>query len=45
MYLIGDKSYYIQLADGAVKPLIRSVEGQKQLVAAIGNKLSYSLLF
>lgn len=45
MYLIGDKSYYIQLADGVAKPVIRSVDGQKQLVAPIGNKLSYSLLF
>ncbi|RWY53825.1 3-keto-disaccharide hydrolase [Mucilaginibacter gilvus] len=45
LYLVGDKAYYLQLADGTAKPIIRDVDGKKQMIVAIGNKLSYTLLF
>ncbi|MCX2573061.1 3-keto-disaccharide hydrolase [Pedobacter sandarakinus] len=45
LYLIGDKAYYIQLAEGSEKPVIREVDGKKELVAAIGNALNYTILF
>jgi hypothetical protein len=45
LYLIDDKSYYIQLADGAAKPVIRDVEGKKEIIVAIGTKLNYTILF
>ncbi|PQA56390.1 family 16 glycoside hydrolase [Siphonobacter curvatus] len=45
LYLIGDKAYYIQL-EGGVKPLIRQVNGQQELLVPMrSGKLSYSLLF
>ncbi|RLJ76937.1 3-keto-disaccharide hydrolase [Pedobacter alluvionis] len=45
LYLIDDKSYYIQLADGAAKPVIRTVDGYKEMIVAIGTKLNYTILF
>jgi hypothetical protein len=45
LYLVGDKAYYIQLADGSAKPVIRDADGKKQLIVAIGSKLSYTILF
>ncbi|MEO7214658.1 DUF1080 domain-containing protein [Mucilaginibacter sp.] len=45
LYLLGDKAYYIQLADGSAKPVIRDADGRKQLIVAMGSKLSYTLLF
>jgi hypothetical protein len=45
LYLVGDKAYYIQLVDGSAKPVIRDADGKKQLIVAIGSKLSYTLLF
>lgn len=45
LYLIDDKSYYIQF-DAQTKPIIRTIDGgRKELVVAIGNKLSYTILF
>jgi len=45
LYLIDDKSYYIQLADGAAKPVIRTVDGHKEMIVTIGTKLNYTILF
>jgi len=45
LYLVDDKSYYIQLADGTAKPIIRDVNGKKEMVVAIGSKLNYTILF
>ena len=45
LYLVDDKSYYIQLADGSSKPVIRDVDGKKQFIVAIGTRLNYTILF
>ncbi|MDQ0969805.1 hypothetical protein QFZ20_005208 [Flavobacterium sp. W4I14] len=45
LYLIDDKSYYIQLAEGSAKPVIREVDGKKEVIVAIGTKLNYTILF
>ncbi len=45
LYLVDDKSYYIQLADGSSKPVIRDVDGKKQFIVAIGIRLNYTILF
>ena len=46
LYLINDKSYYLKIdnPDG-IKPIIREQNGQKELLIAIQNKLTYSILF
>jgi hypothetical protein len=45
LYLINDKSYYLQF-DGQTKPIIRDAEsGRKELIVAIGSKLNYTILF
>jgi hypothetical protein len=45
LYLVGDKAYYLQLADGSAKPVIRDADGKKELIVAIGSKLNYTILF
>lgn len=45
LYLLDDKSYYIQLADGSAKPVIRDVDGKKEMIVALGSKLNYTILF
>lgn len=45
LYLIDDQSYYIQLEEKAAKPMIRTVEGRKELMILLGDKLSYQILF
>ncbi|TCD10245.1 DUF1080 domain-containing protein [Pedobacter frigidisoli] len=45
LYLVDDKSYYLQLADGSAKPIIRDVDGKKEIIVAIGSKLNYTILF
>ncbi|OOQ58725.1 3-keto-disaccharide hydrolase [Mucilaginibacter pedocola] len=45
LYLVNDKGYYIQLAEGTPAPTIRDVDGKKQMIVPVGNKLSYTLLF
>jgi hypothetical protein len=44
LYLVDDKSYYLQFTEGQ-KPVIRDVNGRKELIVAIGSKLNYSILF
>ena len=45
LYLIRDKSYYLKLADGTPKPLMREVDGQWQLLVALETTLNYTILF
>ncbi|MGZ8525137.1 MAG: family 16 glycoside hydrolase [Chitinophagaceae bacterium] len=46
LYLINDKSYYLQIDDAAtVKPVIRDSNGHKELIVPIQKKISYSILF
>ncbi|MCZ4225247.1 3-keto-disaccharide hydrolase [Pedobacter rhodius] len=44
LYVVDDKSYYLQFPEGQ-KPVVRDVNGKKQLIIAIGSKLNYSILF
>lgn len=45
LYLINDKSYYLRIDDAGLKPLIRSVNGRKELIVPMQKKISYSILF
>lgn len=46
LYLIDDQSYYLRLDDsGKMKPVIRDVNGQKEIIIPIQNKITYSILF
>ncbi|WP_316831211.1 DUF1080 domain-containing protein [Pedobacter aquatilis] len=44
LYVVDDKAYYLQFPNGE-KPIVRDVNGKKQLIIAIGSKLNYSILF
>ncbi|WP_423147095.1 family 16 glycoside hydrolase [Rubrolithibacter danxiaensis] len=45
-YLVDDKSYYLQLDDAAgAKPVLRDMNGRKELIIPVKAKLTYSLLF
>ncbi|RNL55543.1 3-keto-disaccharide hydrolase [Pedobacter jejuensis] len=44
LYVVDDKAYYLQFPNGE-KPIVRAVDGKKQLIIAIGSKLNYSILF
>lgn len=45
LYLVDDKSYYLQF-DAQTKPTIRTAEGgKKELIVELGSKLNYSILF
>ncbi|MEX2592218.1 MAG: DUF1080 domain-containing protein [Anditalea sp.] len=43
MYLVDDKTYYLELAEG--KPVIRKVPGQQKLIIPATESLVYTLLF
>ena len=46
LYLIDDKSYYIRIDDaGGAKPLVRTLNGRKELLVPVQSKLRYSLIF
>jgi hypothetical protein len=46
LYAVDGKSYYIRLANASVKPEIRSVGGQQQLLVPVqGGELKYAILF
>ena len=46
LYLINDKSYYIRIDDaGGAKPVMRNVNGHKELLVPVQKKISYSILF
>ncbi len=44
-YLIGDKSYYLQLNDTGVKPVLREINGNQELLVPVNGKVSYSIIF
>ena len=45
-YLVDDKSYYLRIEDAAgAKPIIRDLNGRKELIVPVRSKLSYSILF
>lgn len=46
LYVVDDKSYYLQINGGAgEKSVIRDAGGHKEIIIPIENKLSYSILF
>ena len=46
LYLVDDKSYYLKIDDSAgEKPVIRNLDGRKELIIPIKSKLSYTILF
>lgn len=46
MYLIDDQSYYLRLDNtGGAKPILRDLNGRKELIIPVGTSLSYSILF
>lgn len=46
LYLLNDKSYYVRIDDaGSAKPIIRDVNGHKELLIPIQTKVTYSILF
>lgn len=46
MYLVGNSSYYLRLDDSAgAKPIVRNIQGGKELIVPIQSKLKYSILF
>ncbi|MEO5603296.1 MAG: DUF1080 domain-containing protein [Cyclobacteriaceae bacterium] len=46
MYLVDNNSYYLRMDDAAgAKPIIRDVNGRKELIVPIGKKVKYSILF
>jgi hypothetical protein len=45
LYLIDGQSFYLKLEDLADRPIIRDVNGKKELIVLLRNKLNYSILF
>jgi hypothetical protein len=46
MYLVDDKSYYLRIDDaGNATPIIKEVDGQKELIIPIQGALIYSIIF
>lgn len=45
LYLIDGQSYYLELDEVSDKPLIRDLNGQKELVVLLGSKLNYFISF
>jgi hypothetical protein len=44
-YLVGDKSYYLQLHDMGVKPILREINGNQELLLPVNGKVIYSIIF
>jgi len=44
-YLIDGKAFYLELDETANKPIIRDVDGKKEMIILLGNKLRYSISF
>jgi hypothetical protein len=44
-YMVGDKSYYLQLNDQGVKPVLREINGRQELLMPVNGKISYSIVF
>ncbi|MBE9602587.1 DUF1080 domain-containing protein [Pedobacter sp. MC2016-24] len=45
LYLIDGQSFYLKMDDVADRPIIRDVNGKKELIVLLRNKLNYSILF
>ncbi|MHA4895299.1 3-keto-disaccharide hydrolase [Pedobacter sp. PWIIR3] len=45
VYLVDGQSYYVKFDDIKDKPVIRDVDGKKDLVVLVRGKLNYSILF
>ncbi|WP_020528114.1 3-keto-disaccharide hydrolase [Flexithrix dorotheae] len=46
LYLVDDKSFYLRVDNASqVKPVIREINGKKELIAPVTNSLSYTILF
>lgn len=45
LYLVDGQSFYLKLDDLADRPIIRDVDGKKELIVLLRNKLNYSILF
>lgn len=45
LYAVNGKSYYIQLNDSSVKPVVRTSNGRQELLVPVSGKVSYSILF
>lgn len=46
LYRVDDKSYYIKIDDAnKKKAIIRDINGQKEIVIPVQNKITYSILF
>ncbi|NNV55207.1 3-keto-disaccharide hydrolase [Limnovirga soli] len=43
LFLINDKAYYLRIAD--IKPLIRDINGHKEMLVPFSNTISYDILF
>jgi hypothetical protein len=44
-YIVGDKSYYLQVNDTGAKPILRESNGQTELLVPVNGKVSYSIIF
>ena len=46
LYVIDDKSYYIRIDEaGSAKPVVRTINGHKELLVPVQPKLRYSMIF
>nr|WP_121272753.1 DUF1080 domain-containing protein [Pedobacter schmidteae] len=45
VYMIDGQLYYLTLEETAAKPVIRDVDGRKEMVILLGSKLKYDLSF
>jgi len=45
LYLVDDQSFYLKIDNGKDTPVIRVVNGRKELVILLRDKLNYSILF
>lgn len=45
LYRVDGESFYVELNEMADKPIIRDVEGRKEMIILLGNKLRYHLSF
>lgn len=45
LYLVDDKSYYLQIDKSSGAPFLRDSEGQQELLLPVKNKITYTILF
>ncbi|WEK21518.1 MAG: DUF1080 domain-containing protein [Candidatus Pedobacter colombiensis] len=44
-YVVDGKAFYLELDETANKPIIRDVDGRKEMIILLGNKLKYFISF